>query len=62
MNLFPTLFFINLALYSIDGKFIGNYSLENNGVEIDFSSITKGVYIVVAQNKLGELLTTKIIW
>ncbi len=54
--------FTNLALYSIDGKFIGNYSLENNGVEIDFSSITKGVYIVVAQNKLGETLTTKIVW
>jgi len=50
----------NLELWSIEGKFIQTI-IYQKGVEINLINIQKGIYLIKATNKKGELFISKLI-
>ena len=50
----------NLELWSIEGKFIQNMPYQK-GAEVNLIEIEKGIYLIKATNKKGELFISKLI-
>lgn len=50
----------NLELWTIEGKFIQNISYQK-GAEVNLIDIEKGIYVIKATNKKGELFISKLI-
>lgn len=49
-----------MSLYTIDGKMVGNYSLDSGDNKISLEGMKKGVYFAVIQSRDGQMLQQKI--